>query len=715
MSESSGNKDGKVSITRREFLGATSSLIFTVALGGVRSDLALAQNVGEGDDLSLTAWIRLDSDNTITIYNPAAEMGQGTMTALPVIVAEEMDADWTRVRIENSPTDPEVYGNPGWYWGTPMMTVGSRAMLGYYTALRKAGAQARYVLLDNAARKWGVPVRSLTTEPSTVVHRASDRRMTYGEIAAFAKTPGRLPTIREADLKPASEFRLIGKSLPRIDSPTKVDGSALYSIDVQVPGMSYAMMARPPVTGSRPRGINASEIKALPGLIDVVVMERGVAIVGKTTDAVLSARNRLKIDWSTGVQIASFNSEESLESYATIAREKRGSVPPNTVKTYAAEYKNDYVYHAQMEPLNAVAAVDRSGNSAEIWAGSQFPDGAVKQAAEVLGTSTDKIAIHRTYLGGAFGRRSMSDYVVEAVQVSQAVGRPVKLIRSREDDVKGGAFRPMALQRLEAGVDANGELTFWKHTLVGEGGRLLASGIEIPYYDVPNQDIVTKRARHGVPVQYLRSVAHGYTKFAIESFIDEIATGQKIDPYQLRRRLLRNSLRELKVLDTVAEMAGWGTSRPAGRAVGIAFARRSESFAAGVAEVSLERNSGKIRVHRFWAAIDAGVVVQPDNAIAQMEGAIVFGLSSALKERITFKNGEVQQSNFNDYEVMRMADAPEEIHVKLVITDNPPTGIGEPGVPITGGAVANAVAALTGIRLRHMPFNPGRVLHALKG
>ena len=715
MNDFSGNRNGRVSITRREFLGATSSLFFTVAFGGVHSDRSLAQNIGEAADLPLTAWIRLDSDNTITIYNPAAEMGQGTMTALPVIVAEEMDADWAQVLIENSPTDPDLYGNPGWFWGTPMMTVGSRAVLGYYTALRKAGAQARYVLLENAARKWEVPIKSLTTEPSIVVHKASGRRMSYGEIAAFARAPRNLPTIRDADLKPASEFRLIGRSLPRVDSPAKVDGSALYGIDVQVPGMIYAMMAQAPVNGSQPQGTNASEIKVLPGIVDVVVLEHGVAIVGKTVEAVLSVRKRLKIEWSTGAQIDSFDSKGSFESYARIAREDRGSVAPNTVKTYAAEYQNDYVYHAQMEPLNAVAAVNKAGNSAEIWAGTQFPDGAVEAAAAALGTSTDKITIHRTYLGGGFGRRSMSDYIVEAVQISKVVGRPVKLIRSREDDVRHGAFRPMTLQRLEAGVDANGDLTFWKHTLVGEGGRLLATGIQIPYYEVPNQDIVTRRVRHGVRVQYLRSVAHGYTKFAIESFINEIAAGQEVDPYQFRRRLLRNSPRELKVLDTVAEMAGWGKTRPAGRAIGIAFARRSESNAAGVAEVSLDRTSGKIRVHRFWAAIDAGVVVQPDNAIAQMEGGIVFGLSSALRERITFKKGAVQQSNFHDYEVMRMADAPEEIYVKLVVTDNPPTGIGEPGVPITGGAVANAVAALTGIRLRHMPFIPERVLDALKG
>ena len=711
-------------LTRRRLLAATGGLTFALAFpaGGLAGrDEARVSVPGD-----LSAWLTIAPDDTITIYNPAAEMGQGSMTALPLIVAEELDADWSRVRIESAPIEPATYGNPGWFGGTRMITVGSRTVQGYYAALRRAGAQARRVLLWNAAQKWGVRPARLETEPSVVVHPASGRRMTYGEIAAFAVVPDDLPEVTEADLKEPSRFRLIGTSMGRADIPAKVDGSALYGIDVHVPGMLYALVSRAPVNGRRPQGTNGAEIKALPGIVDVVPLAHGVGVVGNTFEAVTAARDRLRIAWRTGARADSFDSEKTFDGYRAIARATnrpsrrvtdRGDVAAalsTATTTYVAEYLSDHVYHAQMEPLNAVAAVNKAGDAAEIWAGTQYPQGAVEAAADALGTGADRITLHPAYLGGGFGRRSMSDNIVEAVEISKAVGRPVKLIWSREDDVRYGAFRPMALQRLEAALDAHGELTAWKHCGVGDGGRLLGSGIRIPYYQVPNQSIEVRMTSHGVRLQYWRAVGHGFNKFAIESFIDEIAAGQGVDPYRFRRRLLGRQPRALEVLDTVAGMARWGTSRPRGRGLGIAFAERSGSIAAGVAEVSVDKTSGKIRVHRFWAAIDAGVVVQPDNAIAQMEGGIVYGLSSALSERITFKDGAVQQSNFHDYEVMRMADAPEEIHVKLVITDNPPTGIGESGVPLTGGAVANAVADLTGARLRHMPFAPERVLAALK-
>jgi isoquinoline 1-oxidoreductase beta subunit len=639
------------------------------------------------------------------------------MTALPIIVAEELDADWDTVNIEFSPIEPQIYGNPEWFSGTTMITVGSRTVMGYYSALRKAGAQARAVLLAIAARKWDVPVKSLTTEPSVVVHEPSARRLTYGEIAAFGEVPNRLPSIRDTDLKPISQFRLIGKSVPRVDIPAKVDGSAQYAMDVRLPGMVYAAVTHSPVNGARPRRVNAAAVKARPGIVDVHSLADGVAVVGKTFEAVLAARDQLEIAWSKGARAESFNSEEAFSTYGKAAGNTTPRKLKGTAKTYSGDFRTDHAYHAQMEPLNAVASVNETGDGAEIWAGTQFPQGAVQAAASELGTDTSKIKLHPQFLGGGFGRRSMSDYILDAVRISKRVKRPVKVIWTREDDIAYGAFRPMSLHRFWAGVNKRGDLVSWKHRVVGNGGwsgLLTSSGVNIPFYDIADKDIVTVPREDGVRVQFWRAVGHGFNKFAIESFIDEVAVGEGIDPYEYRRRLMRKSPRALKVLETAAGMAGWGKSPPPGRALGMAFAERSGSLAAGIAEISVDRSSGRIRIHRFWASLDAGVVVQPDNAIAQMESGIVYGLSAALFERVTFEKGVVQQSNFHDYPVMRMADAPEEIHVRLVTSGNPPTGIGEPGVPITGGAVANAFATLTGKRLRHMPFTPERILKALK-
>jgi isoquinoline 1-oxidoreductase beta subunit len=464
----------------------------------------------------------------------------------------------------------------------------------------------------------------------------------------------------------------------------------------------------------------------MSGIQKIVRLEHGVGILGKRYEDLLLAKRSLKVNWSKGASAEMFDSEKLLEEYARVAGSRKkgghvliqkgdaGSVLQKAHRTYSADFLSDHVYHAQMEPLNAVVAVNPAGDGAEIWAGTQSPMGAIKEVAKLLGTSPRKIKLHPCFLGGGFGRRSMSDYIVEAAELSKAVRKPVKLIWSREDDLQYGAFRPMCLQRLDAGMDADGNLIAWRHSIIGDGGRLLSSGAKTPYYDIPNQHIEIIGLNHGVRLKHWRAVGHGFTKFAIESFIDEIAASEGVDPYQFHRRVMRNSPRALKVLETAADLAGWGGTPSEGRAIGISFAERSGSMAACVAEVSVERSSGKIRVHRLWSSLDAGIIVQPDNAVAQMESAIIYGLSSVLSERVTFKDGKVQQSNFHDYRVMRMADAPEEIHVKLIDSNESPTGIGETGLPITGGAVANAVAALTGIRLRHLPFTPDRVKKALE-
>lgn len=718
----------KSMISRRHFLATAGSITFVVTAGAFVPRLFEGKD-GEGstEENRITAWVRLDMDGRITIFNPAAEMGQGSMTALAVIIAEEMDADWANVHIEFSPIEPSVYGLQwGGKLGGPMITVGSRTVRGYYKALRHAGAQARYVLLQNAAEKWGVPQAELTTEPSVVIHPSSSRKMSYGEIAAFAKAPDKLPDIPEEQWKKPKQFRLIGHSVPRFDIPAKVDGSAKYSMDVQVPGMVYGAIARSPVNGSKPELLNEKDVRETEGLIDIVQLGHGIGVIAETFEQALKAKKELQIRWSQGAKAENYDSQEAFTLYQKTAHDDsiRGDVVADSGdvdramkaahRTYDLEYRNDFSYHAQMEPLNAVVSVAADGQSAEAWVGSQAPDTARRTVAETLKIDFSQVKLHPCYLGGGFGRRSMADYVEEATILSAQVRRPVKLIWTREDDVQYGAFRPIFLHRLQAGVDQEGNLTAWNHVIVGTGGGLLDSGAQPDYYTIPNQHIEVRKIDEGVRTKHWRSVAHGPNKFAIETFIDEIAAGQGIDPYEYRRRLMKDHPRQWKVLEEAARIANWGTPEKVGRARGMAFIERSGAYTAGVAEISLDRDSGQIRVHQVWAALDAGVVVQPDNAIAQMEGGIVMGISNVLNESITFRNGKVQQSNFHDYPILRIADAPESIEVSIIPSQEAPAGIGEASLPLMGGAIANAFLKLTGKPLRHMPFTAERVLEVLE-
>jgi len=705
-----------LSVSRREFLkSAGAGLTFAVVLGPA----GFTGNSGASREKSaIGAWVTVETDGGILILNPAAEMGQGTMTALPLILAEEMDADWDHVRIEHSPIEPELYGNAG--FRGMMLTVGSFSVIGYFTQLRLAGAQIRRLLLDEVAKKWRVPVDELNTEPSLVVHAKTNRRISYGEIVSFAEIPDVLPSVTEKDLKSPSEFRLIGHSVPRRDIPAKTNGTALFSIDVHIPNMVYGMIQRSPVHEDRPASYNRSEVNGLPGVIATVELAYGVGVIAESIEATMTARDALRIEWEKTAQAESFDSRAAQGEYAQIPGSdlvqpriltEEGDVETalaKATKVYEADYLSDHVYHAQMEPLNAVASVSEDGDSVEIWAGTQGPYTLRTSVADELGIPVENVKLNPCYLGGAFGRRSVADYAVEAVQLSNSVRRPVKLIWTREDDLQYGQFRPMNLQRLSAGIDKNGKLTAWTHCIVGDGGGLLTSGIQIPFYDIANQKIELCSVSHGVRLKHWRAVGHGFNKYAIEAFIDEIARDQDVDPYTFRRGLLSSAPRALKVVDTVAEMANWSSGPPEGHAFGMAFAERSSSLAAAVCEISLDEESGKIYVHRFWAVVDAGIIVQPDNARAQIEGSIVFGLSSVLFESITVKNGMVEQSNFNNYRVLRMSDMPE-IVVQFIESNERPTGIGEPGVPIVGGAVANAFLALTGKPLRHMPFSPERV------
>ena len=724
-----------IDISRREFVvGTTAGLTFAFAfdLGRIgRVARASAQAAG----LSPNIWVTINPDDTITIVSAAVEMGQGSMTGMPVVVAEELDADWTKVKVVPPPSNP-VYGNPG--FGGAQIIAASRTTRSFFMPLRLAGAQARRVLLDAVAAEWNVPVSELSTEPSVVVHQRSGRRISYGDIAKFAKVPAELPKMTPADLKKPAQFRLIGKSLPRIELPDKVVGRAKFGIDAEVPDMIYGAVLRPPVPGSAIDTLDDAATRAVPGVIDVIRLPWGVGVVGSGFEAIHKGKAALKVTWKKGARAETYNSDQLIGEYAAIAAtlskpglelHKEGDFGKAwgaAARTFSAAYVSDHCYHATMEPVNALARVSADGTSCELWAPTQSPGVNQLATAGVLKTTPDKVKVNVMLLGGGFGRKVEQDFVLDAVLLSKATGKPVKVVWSREDDVKNDKYRPLAAQYLQAGLDADGNLSAWRHRIVGASAlarllppvyerlkgkdEILIEGHEIAYA-CHNQLHEYLREDRGVDVGPWRAVGAGYNKFAIESFIDEMATAQRIDPVAFRLRLLAHDQRARRVVEEAARMADWNRKRP-GRALGIAFSD-TWSYTASVAEVSVDRKSGRIYVHNVWAAVDPGIVISPDNVMAQIEGATIFGVSHALQERITVNQGVVQQSNFHDYQILRLADAPD-VRVSVISTDNNPTGIGEAGLPPAAPAVANAVAALTGARVRQLPMLPERVLAALR-
>jgi isoquinoline 1-oxidoreductase beta subunit len=730
-------------VSRRGVLAGLGGMSFCFALGTDGAKL-FGEAQANTDAKALSSWVRIAPNGAITILTTGAEMGQGTMTSLPLIVAEEMDADWSKVTIEWAPIDPQVYGYtdvfvPAGRDTLPlvvggrtltlnkrsMMIVGSRGVMMYYNDLRVAGAQVRKVLLQNAAEKWGVDVATLRTEPSVVVNPANGQRLTYGEIAAFGKIPTPLPAVAASELKNKSQFRLIGKDVPRRDTPSKVNGTAQYGIDVKLPGMVYATTLHSPVHKSEPDSWNDADIKKMPGVIATVRVPFGIAIVAQRFEQAVSARNALKATWKPS-QARGFNSEPELEAYIKVhhdpnaqaqAVEQKGDVKAafaSAAKTHKAEFRSDYGYHAQMEPMNAVVRINDAGDKVEVWEGSQSPDTIRNDVAAALALKPEQVTVNQCYMGGGFGRRSVGDTSVECARIAKEVRRPVKLIWTREEDLAQGMFRPQSFQCLEAATDASGKVTGWKHSVVGDGGFLLLTGIKIPYYEVPNQFIERRGVSHGVQVYFWRAVGHVFNTFAIESLVDQMAVDANMDPIDFRFQRMSITPKARKCFETVAQMCDWKAPRPAGRALGISITERSGSLGAGVVEISVDRQSGKIKVHKVWVAVDGGVIVTPAAAKANVESAIIYGLSGTLHERATLKNGVVEQTNFHDYHLMRMSDLPEEMHVQFVDVDTRPTGLGEIGNPFIGGAISNAFHRLTGKRLRHMPFTPERVLETLK-
>jgi isoquinoline 1-oxidoreductase subunit beta len=725
---------GKTEISRRGFMVGTAGFTF-----GMASGLPFGAVEGaRGNEVTLSPWVTISTDNTVAIMSPAAEMGQGSLTSLPLILAEELDADWSMVRVVRAPPNDDLYKNPAFGY---MYTAGSNAVTAYFKDLRRFGAQVRKVLLANVAKHWNVPVEELTTGPNVVIHERSGRRLSYGQIAAFAEIPAKAPEVAESELKKPDQFRLIGKDVMRVELPRKVNGTAQYSIDVQVPGMLYGAILRSPVEGAAPDTIDDAKAGSIAGVVRIVRLPYGVGVIAETPWAAFDAKDALKVTWTHTGKAWGFNSDNALVTFAAAARDmsqptklwaKEGDAPAvlQTAATVVeGEYRNDLVYHAQMEPLNAVAAVSPKGDACELWCGVQSKTIAVTVAANALGITPDKIEYHDMLMGGGFGRRGHRDeeYVHDAVVLSNAVKKPVKMMWTREDDVHNGRFNPLSAHYLRAGFDSSGKLIAFHHRkacdevtafqdpvryerLKGRDG-IAFNGLDAPYYDIPNRLGEAVPRESGLRTSSLRGIAHLTNIFAIESFMDELARKRGIDPATFRRDLVKANPRAMNIIDTVNRMADWGQKRDSS-ALGFTYMNYSGTQIALIAEVSVDRKSGKLRVPKVWVALDPGIAVQPDNIIAQTESSVVYGLGFALSERITIDDGVVQESNFYDYHVPRINEIPE-IFVDVVPTNNHPTGVGQMATPLVAPAIANAVAELVGVRLRETPMTPDRVKKAL--
>ncbi len=711
-------------VSRRGFLqvsaaaGAGLTLAFSVSGCGRKGDAD-----GESDPGQLfeaNAFVRIGEDGSVRVVAKHLEMGQGTYTGLATLVAEELDADWSKVRAVGAPADASRYGNM--LFGGAQGTGGSTSMAASYDIMRKAGATARAMLVAAAAAEWGVDAAGLTTEAGVVTDPKSGKRAPYGSLVVRAAT---MPVPEDVPLKDPATFRLIGRSAPRLDSKDKTTGRAIFTQDIKLPGMLTAVVAHPPRFGAKVKSFDAKDALAVPGVTDVVQIPAGVAVLASTFWAAKQGRDKLTVVWDESGAFRKGSADlwaqyRQLASRPGAVARKEGNVQQALArgKVVEASYEFPFLAHATMEPMNCV--VKLSADRCELWNGDQLQTGDQMAVAQLTGLKPEQVHINTLYAGGSFGRRAnpKSDYVVEAVTVAQAIqGKaPVKLVWTREDDTRAGWFRPMYLHVLKGAV-AGGQAVAWHQRVVGQsimkGTPFEAFGIQdgidgtsvegasTTPYAIPNLQVELHTTDLPVPPLWWRSVGHTHTAFAVESFVDELAVAAGADPVEFRRGLLGKAPRHLAVLNLAAEKAGWGAPLPAGRARGVAVHESFNSVVAEVAEVSLV--DGKPKVHRVVCAVDCGVAINPDVVRMQMESGIAFGLSAALYGEITLKDGQVEQGNFDGYRVLRMPEMPA-IEVHILPSTNNPTGVGEPGVPPSGPAVANALFQLTGTRVRKLPI-----------
>jgi isoquinoline 1-oxidoreductase beta subunit len=727
-------------LSRRGLLQAGTAIGGGLTIGVWIPTQAQARAKGPSAPKAFTpnAWIRVTPDDRVQFVLNVVEMGQGVVTSHAMMVAEELFVAPEKLECVFAEAN-RAYDNPAIGY---QMTGGSTSVKTAWQPLRTAAATAREMLIAAAGRTWKVPAKECIAEDGAVVHPPSNRRLRYGELTQNASQSD-TPSVKLR----TKDFRIIGKSIDRLDARPKVDGSAVYGMDVKLPGMKIAVVVRSPVFGGKVQSFKAEEAKAFPGVEAVVELPSGVAVVAARYWQALRASKLLEITWDEG-PMAGDDSTKMLERYRAALKGEEGKRVRDegaiekgfaeASKVVEAEYTAPYVAHATMEPMNATASL-RDGRL-QVWSGAQGAGGPLEYAQRVTGLSADKITIHQCWAGGGFGRRGQADFVEEAVRLTVAINAPVKVIWSRTDDLQHDFYRPMAVNTIRGGVSADGKITAWHHRTATQSimstvlrdlaapalpnglppalknwigaraGGLFNGGIvdntsveganDIPY-ELPNLAVDYVQVKSGVPVGFWRSVGHSHQAFVVESFLDELASAAGKDPYELRRGLLSKKDRHRGVLELAAQKAGWGSALPAGVFRGIAVHYSFGSYAAAVAEVSV--TDAAIKVHRIVMAIDCGVAINPDIIRSQLESSAVYGLSSALKHEITLQSGRVTQSNFHDFPLLRMHESPK-IESYVVPSEADPTGVGEPGVPVIAPAVANAVFAATGKRLRSLPL-----------
>jgi isoquinoline 1-oxidoreductase len=713
-------------IGRREFIaaaGGTGLALFFSLPEGSRPHAAVAATAFEPN-----TWLTITPDGLTTVHIAVAEMGQGVGTAWAQIVGEELEVDWKDVRIDYPVLGDPKYGR--------MQTSGSQSIAEWFDTLSRAGAAARLMLVDAAAKHWSVDAGDCVAERGSVRHPGSGRSLSYGELVTRGPisktlTPDELKAI---PLKKADRYRLIGRSMPRLDIPEKVDGRAAYGIDVFLPGMAYAKVAYPPTrNGGKHRAVDDTAARGVKGHLQTIVTGDLVAVVAETYEAAVASRDALTVTWDPGPSV-NVDSTAIMADYERRAGHEGGTpfvgvgnaadAMGRATRTHTARYLTDFAVVAAMEPMNCVARwVD---DRCELFTGTQSHARALRLLSASLGIPAAKIRIHQHYLGGGFGQRLDADVMLEAALIARTAGRPIKLIRSREEDF-GRAFpRTPTLHAMKAGLDAGGKIVAWEHVVVAKPFVPAGSPIWTTVtgsrtaYQIPNQSVRAIAADHGIPVGSYRSIGAGYTSFAVEAFVDEVARSTGADPLAFRLAMLQHQPRLANVLKLAAARAGWGAPSPPDLGRGLACttypqepAGRLQTSTAAVVQARVDRASGDVRVEKITCVVDCGLVINPDGVRAQLEGGLLFGLSAALKERATVTNGAFDQKNFEDYPVLRIDEVPE-VELHLVENTEPPSGTGEQATTVVAPALANAIFAATGARVRSLPFLPDRVLKALR-
>lgn len=714
-SGSASSGQASSALNRRKFIQLTgvagAGLVVGFTLPPTRD--AIANVILSADPFSPNGWIRLGTDGVVTLMVDEMEMGQGVITAVPMILAEELEIPWSAVKVVYGPEDPSV-------WERSISTGGSTSVRTSWEPLRKAGAQAREMLVAAGAQAMHVPVSECHADQGEVVHGASGRRMSYGELAESASN---FPVPDEPTLKNPDDFKIVGTSIKRQDTPAKTDGSQMYGMDVQLDGMLVAVIERSPVFGGTLQSFDASAALATPGVRHVFEVDAGIAVVASNTWAAMQGRRALNdVQWDEG-PVAAVNSE-SVERDLIALTHDEGAIARDDGDTEAALktgqrvdalYEVPFLAHATMEPMNTTVHV--TDVSAEVWSPTQAATAVQRTTAQITGLDASVITVHSIPMGGGFGRRSSTDFVAEAVQVSQHLKLPVKVVWTREDDTRGGHYRPAAAHRLAATLDADGMPSAWRHRVAstslflqfspraldrsgGVDGDGVAGARQLAY-EIPNLRVEYAPLSPGIPLHWWRAVGHSHNGFVTEGFIDELASAAKVDPFEYRRRLLAGSPRLLAVLERAAEESGWGRALPQGRARGIAAHASFGSFVAQVAEVSV--TDGRVCVHRVTCAVDCGQTINPDTIRAQIESSIVYGLTAALRGKIRIDRGRAVEGNFDTYAMLRIDQMPA-VDTHIIQSREAPGGIGEAGLPPLAPAVVNAIFALTGQRIRKLPI-----------